>query len=73
MIESVENIEIAYAKALMVDFDQLKQEQDALDTVAATISSMRLTRPTSVRLFANPACVKAFPILENGDWQLFSS
>jgi L-rhamnose isomerase/sugar isomerase len=35
MIESVENIELAYAKALIVDFEGLKRAQDALDPVMA--------------------------------------
>ncbi|MFH1676469.1 MAG: TIM barrel protein, partial [bacterium] len=31
LIESVENIEIAYAKALLIDFDKLKKTQDSCD------------------------------------------
>jgi len=35
LIESVENIETAYARALMVDFDSLKRAQDAADPSTA--------------------------------------
>jgi len=35
LLESVENIEIAYARALMVDFDRLKEAQDRLDVSSA--------------------------------------
>lgn len=35
LIESVENIETAYAKALLVNFDDLKKAQDALDPIIA--------------------------------------
>ncbi len=35
LLESVENIEIAYARALMVGFDRLKEAQDRLDVSSA--------------------------------------
>jgi len=35
LIESVMNIETAYAKALLVDFDRLKDAQDSLDPIEA--------------------------------------
>lgn len=35
LIQSLENIEIAYTKALLVDLDRLKKAQDACDPIAA--------------------------------------